>query len=93
MVLNWLRSKLRKWLAEERRIDALECYIDQKIKRVAVEGVAGVKLMVTDGTGTWLVGPEQCLDRGDFWRAWEQRSPNGLVWEGGDAFDPKDVAK
>lgn len=91
-MLNWIRDKLRRWLAEEKRVDALECFIDRKIVRVVISDVAGMKLMVTDGNGTWLVGPEQCIDRHEFWIAWGQRSKGDYVWEDGSAFRPEETA-
>lgn len=93
MMLNWLRNKLKKWLADEHKVDALECFIDRKIVRVAVVDVVGLKLMVTNGMGTWIVGPEQCFDRAEFWRAWEQRTPGDYVWEDGSKFKAKEMVK
>ena len=92
-MLKWLRNILRSWLSDEERVDALECYIDCKIKRVVVEDAVGLKLMVTDGMGTWLIGPEQCANRRDFWRAWGQRSGGDYVWEDGSKFDAKEMVK
>jgi hypothetical protein len=88
-MLKWLRDKLRKWLAEEPKVDALECLIEGKIKRVAVESVCGMSLMVTDGTGTWLVCADQCLNKHDFWAAWEQRNRDEFVWDDGTPFKPE----
>ena len=88
-MLNWLRNRLRKWFAEEQRVDVLECYIDNRIVRMSVCDSVGLKLMVTDGMGTWLVGPEECLRRSEFWRAWDQRTKDDLVWEDGTKFKPE----
>jgi hypothetical protein len=91
-MLKWLRNILRSWLSDEERVDALECYIDCKIKRVVVEDAVGLKLMVTDGNGTWLVGQEQCVDSHELWVACGQRSKGDILWGDGTPFRPEETA-
>lgn len=87
-MLNWIRDKLREWLTPERRVDALECLIEGKVRRMAVQDAIGMKLLVTDGIGSWLVGHDQVLNAADFWAAWGQRSKGEYVWDDGSPFKP-----
>lgn len=87
-MLKWIRSKLRKWLLEEeQKVDTIECLLNGKINRVAVVDVCGLKLLVSNGQDQYLVGPEQAVNRGDFWKAWGQRSTGEYIWEDGSKFD------
>lgn len=87
-MLSWIRDKLKRWLEDERRVDTLECLIEGRIRRMAVQSAVGMKLMVTDGAGTWLVGHDQVLNATDFWAAWGQRSNGEYVWDDGSPFRP-----
>ena len=85
-MLKWLRNKIKRWLEDDQKVDTIECIIEGRIKRVAVEGVRGMSLLVSDGEGMWLVGADQCLDKRSFWRAWDQKSTDEFVWEDGTHF-------
>ena len=90
-VLNWLRDKLRRWLAEEqKRVDTIECLLNGKITRTAVQDACGLKLLVSTGQDSYLVGVDQAVNRHDFWTAWGQRSSGDYVWEDGSAFKPEE---
>ena len=85
-MLKWLRNKLREWLVDEQRIDALEIMMNGRVCRAAVMDAVGIRLMVSTGEGQYLIGPEQVLNKGDFWKAWEQRSTGDYVWDDGSKF-------
>lgn len=90
MLLKWLREKLRSWLLDEQKsVDTIECLIEGKIVRAAVESVCGMSLSVSTGQGSFLVSHDQAVNKQDFWRAWSQRSSNDYVWEDGDPFRPE----
>ena len=88
-MLKWLRKKLRSWLLEdERKVDTVECLINGKITRAAVEGVCGMNLMVSTGQDCYLIGADRAVNKRDFWSAWSQRNTEDYVWEDGEKFEP-----
>lgn len=93
-MLKWIRRKLRSWLLEEeRKVDTIECLLNGRIVRTAVQDSCGMKLMVSTGQDSFLVGVEQAVNRHDFWRAWGQRSRCDYVWEDGTKFEPEKETK
>ena len=87
-MLKWIRQLLRKWLLEEeQKVDTIECLLNGRIGRVAVVDAFGLKLLVSNGQDSYLVSPEQAVNRGDFWKAWSQRSPEEYIWEDGSKFE------
>ena len=78
-MLNWIRNKLRKWLAEEQKVDAIERMLNGKICRAFILEAVGMKLLVSTGEDQYLIGHDQVLNAADFWKAWGQRSKGEYV--------------
>lgn len=90
-MLKWIRSKLRKWLLDDdpsSRVDTIECLIAGAVTRAAIEQACGMKLVVSTGQNSYLIGPEQAVNKKMFWKAWEQRSSGDYVWDDGTKFEP-----
>ena len=88
-MLNWIRDKLRSWLAEEQKVDAIECVLNGRICRAAILDAVGMKLMVSTGEDQYLIGHDQVLNPTDFWKAWGQRSKGEYMWDDGSSFKPE----
>lgn len=96
VVLKWLRNKLRRWLGIEKkqeRIDSIDCLFAGKvIGRAAILDACGMKLLVSDGRDSYLIGPEHVVSKDQFWVAWSQRTKDEFVWEDGSLFKPEKQA-
>lgn len=91
-MLNRLRNVLKKWLDGNEpapRIEQLDCTIGGKTKRMDVLRAVGLRLEVSDGSGTYLVSHSQVHPRHLFWDAWSQRTTNRPAWPDGTEFDPR----
>ena len=93
-MLNWLKNKIRKWLAEEDGPPApvLEAIISGRPVRVVPKGAVGMGLLcrVPAECGTMqrlFVLEFEAVDQDIFWKLWK-RLGGSAVWEGGDRFEP-----
>ena len=89
-MMNWMKKKLRVWLAEpESQVDELDCILGGRCRRMQVTGVRGVSIIARDAEGEYLIGSHQAVEPKLFWRAWEQRTPVGkYTWPDGTPFKP-----
>ena len=90
--MKWLKDRLKKWLMspdQEERVDHLDCVVEGRCRRMTVVGIAGMRLMVSDREGQYVVGSGQCIEPRLFWVAWNQRTPgHKYTWPDGTPFKP-----
>lgn len=88
-MLKWIRGKLRQWLLESdtESPSVLDVLIDGDLKRVAVVGVIGTGVLVSDGRTQRLVFESQCADPEKFRQVLRKHGPK-MHWEDGDPYLP-----
>ena len=86
-MIRWLKRWIRDWLFDEPPT-SIECTIDGMVKNMAISGVVGLRLMVSDGRSTMLIGEREASDKEKFWKAWKHHNKANLLWEDGTKFDP-----
>ena len=94
MTMNWLKQKIRNWLAEDDGPPhpVLEVTVDGKITRVVAKRPVGAGIlcqMPSDcgGMQSRVILADQAVDRHHFWKVWRHYG-GGAVWEDGSPFEP-----
>lgn len=90
-MLNWIRNKLREWLAEEESFATIQVRLNDEIREVAIQGAIGTALLIQHARGERLITEAQAVDKKRFWRAWRfwsKMQGQELKWEDGKEFSP-----